>query len=386
MAAETVAVTLPTDIARRRITANLRGPVLHILARLSPEVAALPHDRAYDMILGDCGLLARSLATFREHRAAFACVLVDRRDRPVRGDNQILACGRTLNQTIAMVVRSAAKRHFRQRLDPWRKARDGGESRFDTRPTPGWGGMLERVMGNMKPPPNHPPPPGPSAADRLYDAIRDYLLHDWQVPIIPQYARMNPDEVRALGSRILDFRDAAELATFLDGGESTAWPATLAEAAAEPAIPNAADSPLAVDNRARLGEMLTPDGRRLGMKAVVPILLAPEVAAALRAADPASLRRLCTSLSRTGAATVRLLAVDWGLPADRLTTFLAAAAEAMPPRTFERLFGPAADHALTYRIVTVARLSGLRPTSPPVAFAAFMRDLLARAGGKSDAG
>jgi len=377
MVADTAAYTTPADLARRRINASLRGPVLDVLAGLLPDVASLPRERAVGLILSDYRLLHRCFQTFRARRDAFQAVLVDRRDRPVRGDNEVMSCGRTLNQTISMMVRSAAKRHFRQRLDPWQDRSESVAARFDPWPQPGWRGMLERVMGNMRPPTARTRPPGPSAADRLYDSIKEYLLHDWQVPILPQYARMTPAEVTALGSRILDFRDAGQLAAHLDGGEPMAWPAGM-DGAAEP-LPQPVMTPAVaeIDQRARLIDLLTADGSRLAMKAMVPILAHPEIAILASPRGREGLRPLCRTLSRTGAATVRQLAVGYGLPADRLAVFLAAAADTLGGDIFERLFGPGADAVLVDRIIARARASGLKPDSPPAAFNAFMRRLFA---------
>ncbi|TAN71204.1 MAG: hypothetical protein EPN20_04835 [Magnetospirillum sp.] len=371
MFTDQVALSIPADIARRRVNATLRGPVLHVLAGLLPEVAALPHQRAYDMILGDCALLDRCFRAFRSQRGQFRHVLVDRRDRPVRSDNQPLSCGRTLNQVVAMVVRSAAKRHFRQRLDPWRRGGVADQARFSPWPTPGWPGMVERMLTSFQPAPVRPASP-PSAADRLYDAIKDYLLHDWQVPIIPQYARMTPDEVREMGSRILDFHDAATLAAYLDGGDDVGPVGGAAEAAA-PASPVA--ETVAVDQRARLAELLTDDGSRLRMKTVVPILIMPEINAVVRPADTEALRNLCRTLSGTGAATLRQLAVEFGLPAENIVVFLAVTAQTLMPEVYLRLFGTRGDPSLVRLLIKRARASGLRPDSPPAAFAAFTRRL-----------
>ncbi len=368
MFADQAALSTPADVARRRINATLRGPVLHILAELLPEVAMLPRERAYDIILGDCAMLERCFRTFRAARKQFRQVLVDRRDRPVHGDNQTLSCGRSLNQIVAMVVRSAAKRHFRLRLDPWRQSRA-------TWPSPNRPNMVERMMTSFRPAPPRPAPP-PSAANQLYDAIKNYLLHDWQVPIIPQYARMTPAEVRDLGSRILDFRDAEALAAYLDGGEEAGLPAapTLALPPVQPAETVEAAP---VDHRARLSELLTDDGARLRMKTVVPILLKPEINAVIRPANSEALRVLCRTISGTGAATLRQLAVEFGLPSENVSVFLAVAAQTLPAEVYPRLFGVAGDPSLVRLVIKRARASGLRPDSPPAAFAAFMRRLFA---------
>jgi len=351
--------------ARRRINAALRGPAIDILARLLPEVAKLPRAHAFDVVINDCDLLHRCFIAFRSRREQFRTLLVDRRQRPVEGGNQLLACGRTLNQIVAMIVRSAAKRHFRFRL--------GAAIRS---PAPRRPGLFGRLRARLDPPP--PRCCRRSPADRLYDALKLYLLHDWQVPIIPQYARMTPEEVDKLGSRILDFRDAAQLAGYLDGLHLDGF------ADLPPAQPHTVDQAgrpapdPAGDERARLSDVLTADGTRLRAKALVPILVKPEVLALAGVADKEALRRLYEALSGTGAGAVRQMVVGFGMTTDQLTVFLAAAVRSLPPPAYERLFGPGADSALVERVIERARAAGLTQGSPLAAFDAFIRGLFAR--------
>ena len=383
--------------ARRRITQTLGGPVMVRLAGLMPELANLPQNQALEMVLNDCGLLHRCFTVFKAERPRFKDLLLSRYHLPVENDNAPLLCGRSVNQITAMVVRSAAKRYFHRRLEQrpsWPR-----RSRLEPRNQLGWMGMLD-WMANRPPPPREKSP-----ADQLYDAIRQYLLHDWQVPIIPQYARMTPPEVRALGSHLLDFRDAGALARYLDGG--LGWPQVAEEpppapepeaiVAAEPmpeppplppsaapapvtgtaALPSA---PLVSENRASLSQVLSRDGRSLRMEALVPILVRPEIKAAL--GHPSQNEMLLASrlLARTGPGTVRRLVVDFGLPAEQMTVMLTAAALALPQPVFERLFGRQGDAILVLALVRKARQAGLAPDRPPEDFGAFMRELFGRFG------
>ena len=374
--------------ARRRITQTLGGPVMVRLAGLMPELSHLSQDQALETVLNDCSLLHRCFTTFRAERQRFRDLLLDRRHMPVENDNTPLLCGRSVNQITAMVVRSAAKRHFRHRLEQrpgWPR-----RPRLEPRNQLGWTGMLS-WMANRPPPVREKTP-----ADQLYDAIRQYLLHDWQVPIIPQYARMTPPEVRALGSHLLDFRDAGALARYLDGG--LGWPQVVEEAAPAPeevvvappppstapkpvtgtaALPSA---PLVPENRASLSQVLSRDGRSLRMETLVPILVQPEIKAAL--GQPSQNEMLLASrlLARTGPGTVRRLVVDFGLPAEQMTVMLTAAALALPMPVFERLFGRQGDATLILALVRKARQAGLSPDHPPAEFGAFMRKLFGRFG------
>jgi hypothetical protein len=350
--------------ARRMINANLRGPVVEILTRMMPEVARLPRADAFEVIINDCDLLHRCFIAFRARREQFRNLLVDRRHRPVDNGNQPLACGRTLNQIVAMIVRSAAKRHFRFRLG-------GG-----LRPAPKRLTLMERLAARFQAPPPRRRLRG--AGDRLYDALKLYLLHDWQVPIIPQYARMTPDEVRELGSRILDFRDPAQLARYLDGlhleGHADLPPP-------QPHTVDAMGRPEADpsgDARARLSDVLTPDGGRLRAKALVPILIKPEILALAGVPDKETLRALYEALGGTGGGAVKQMVVGFGMTSEQLTVFLAAAVRTLPRPAYDRLFGAGADSALVERILERAEAAGLTQGSPLAAFDAFVRGLFAR--------
>ncbi len=353
-------------VARRRINATLRGPVTDALAAMVPELARLPRAQAFDIVLNDCDLLYRCFEAFQSHRRLFRFVLRDRRNRPVDGDNQMLACGRTLNQVVAMIVRSAAKRYFRVHLDPWQGrlavARPQAAAAV---PAGGWVGWLDRLLGVPLPEAMAPPK---SAADRLYESIRAYLLHDWQVPIIPQYARMTPPEVRTLGAKILDFRSAAELARYLDVADEA--PADLAEAEAE--VVGTATLPGGEPgHRVSLSDVLTDDGSHLRMNAVVEVLTMPEIRALAGMPTGGALLDLCTRLQQTGFTTVRQLLLDFGLSPDQMIVLLAAAGRNLPGPVYERVFGPAADPYLVHRLIRMARAAGLTQASPLPAYDAF---------------
>ncbi|EME69166.1 hypothetical protein H261_14845 [Paramagnetospirillum caucaseum] len=385
--------------SRQTINRTLAGPVMAKLVDMVPDLAWVPRGRELETALRDCDLLHRCFIAFRTHRASFRPLLVDGRGRPVDNDNTPLTCGRTVNQIISMIVRSAAKRHFRARLDCGFPP--GRAERLRRPEDVGWGGMLAWMSDRTDERRNRK---GQSPGDLLYGAIRRYLLHDWQVPIIPQYARMTPPEVRALGSRILDFRDAAELAAWLEGGEtgrrmpaewvvepvslapesasaSDSVPDPVAEIAAPEPVEGAATLPsasLAGDGRSRLGEVLSADGRLIRMETVVPLLTTPELKAALGHPGREELRRAARSLAGTGANTVRRLAVDYGLSPEQMTAMLAKSALLLPPAVYERMFGRKGELVLILALIGRARAAGLDAQASPAAFAAFMEDLFGR--------
>ncbi|WP_043745063.1 hypothetical protein [Paramagnetospirillum magneticum] len=382
---------------RQALNRTLAGPVMDKLAKLVPELAWVPRGRELETALRDCDLLHRCFIAFRTHRATFRPLLVDGRGRPVDNDNTPLACGRTVNQVIAMIVRSAAKRHFRARLDGFPPGR---AERLRRPEGVGWAGMLAWMNGRSE---DGRGRKDKTAGDLLYNAIRRYLLHDWQVPIIPQYARMTPPEVRALGSRILDFRDAGDLAAWLDGGaEGRAMPsqwvvepvALSPEPLPEPmdllpvaelpvaapvegaaALPGAA---LTGDGRSRLSQVLSNDGRLIRMETVVPLLTTPELKAALGHPGREQLRRAARALAGTGSGTVRRLAVDYGLGPEQMTAMLAKSALLLPPAVYEKMFGRKGELLLILALISRAKAAGLDAEASPAAFAAFMEELFGR--------
>ena len=161
--------------AVRTINAALRGPATRILRGIVPDFAVIGEQEFFDTVMEDSALLHGCMQVFQVQREAFRALTVDSRGRPVNDDRVQLRCGRSVQDVVAMIVRTHAKRHFRRAL--------GGD-------------------------PNDPA----SRAGRLYHALRDYLLHDWQVALVPHYAPLPVARVIEIGPGILDVRDPAGLA------------------------------------------------------------------------------------------------------------------------------------------------------------------------------
>lgn len=391
---------LPHDAERRRVRDTLSGPIAARMVHLVPELAWVPRGRELEAALRDCDLLHRCFVAFRRRRAAFRSLLVDAAGRPVDNDTVPLSCGRTIDQVVAMIVRSAAKRYFRARLDG---PRGLSPERLSPPRDAGWAATLNWMVGREKA--RKAAGRERSKADRLYDAVRRHLLHDWQVPIIPQYVRLTPAEARRLGPRLLRFRDAAEMAAWLEAGEEERWAAFAPPAAAEaPAdAPETADevtedpgaenvegfaalpgAPLtsvtrrAEDRRARASEILTDDGRLIRMETVAPLLLRPDLLAALGSPDRDALRRAVPALAGTGAAVLKRLAVDLGLSPAQITALLGRAALTLPAETYGRVFGPGADPRPAAALTARIHAAGLDAQASPAAFAAFAGELFDR--------
>jgi hypothetical protein len=372
-----VKVDAMTDTATAvfRINGTLQGPVVDILGQFLPELKALPREQAYDRTLDDLGLLARCFQIFRKERARFRYVLVDERRRPVSEDNVPLSCGRTLAEVIAMVVRTAAKRYFRRSLSPF-AARAESEPAAEARPAA-----------------------GRSPADELYDAIKAYLLHEWQVPLVPTYSEMDPALVRRVGAKILDCREVESLARLIADPDAPiqpstedssqpplATPSTYAAPFVSPFAPAAkpAATPLPPVIHARsasLDDVLTPDHQRLRAEAFTQTLLDPEVRAVLPNAD--QIVRIGDVLRGVGGQPASALVEGLGLRKDQLAVMLMVAQDCIGSTVFGRLFGPRADPELVARIVERARLRGIGPNTEVIECAIFMRGVFARFGHRS---
>ncbi|HLO78864.1 MAG TPA: hypothetical protein VK196_20595, partial [Magnetospirillum sp.] len=160
--------------AVRQITETLKGPVAAVYRALVPTFGDLDGDDFYNAAMASPDLLHGLILIFRKRRDAFAHLLVDAQGRPVNDDFVRLKCGRCVHDIIAMLVRTHAKKHFRTVL--------GGD-----------------------------PNDVSSKAGKLYQAMNEYLIHEWQVPLVSHYAGLPVAKVRELGPMLLDLKTAAEV-------------------------------------------------------------------------------------------------------------------------------------------------------------------------------
>lgn len=369
----------------RKINATLQGPVVDVLGELVPEVKRLPRRGALEAILDDVDLLHRCFLAFRANATQFRHLLVDRHKVSIEDADALLECGRSLDDVIAMVVRTAAKRHFRRRLDGVAKA-----LRAPTRRRPKRRSLLARIRALMTAP--LPPAERPrSRGEVLYDAFQDYLLHDWQVPIIPEYCTLTPGTVRRMGSRILDYRLAEDIRRLRADPDNPPPPTPVVVVAAPeagkpayqlpplhrgnhdvPAAKATADkrvsdgmAPLAyggipqaaTDQRARLSEILTADGRRLKANAFTIVLLDPKVRAHLPHSEQTV--RITGILGAVNGMVGKVLVGELGFKIDQLAVFLMAAHGVLGDSRFEKAFGVPGRPDYIGKIVERAKAVGL---------------------------
>lgn len=168
----------------RVINDILKSRVATIFRSLIPAFENTSGEEFYDIVMANSEMLHGCISIFQRNRAAFRNLLVDARGRPVNDDFVALRCGRSVHDIIAMIVRTHAKRHFKATL--------GGD-------------------------PNDPK----SRAGAMYLAINEYLIHDWQVPLVPHYAPLPLAKVQEMGPRLLDIREA-EILTSIAGAAAAA--------------------------------------------------------------------------------------------------------------------------------------------------------------------
>ncbi len=188
-----------------RINGALRGPVTDVFRQLIPDLRARTRRDAYERIMNSPHMAATCFHEFRARPELFRTLVVGPNAAPVTSDDQMLSCGRTLAQVIALVVRAIAKRHFRARLVIIRRPAVPQKAKSP--------GLFAVVFGAFKPPPPSPRPVRReySRADALYQALRAYLLFEWQVGLIPHYASLPVSLVDELGPRILEYRDVEQI-------------------------------------------------------------------------------------------------------------------------------------------------------------------------------
>mgnify|MGYP000943483208 CR=1 FL=1 len=361
-----------TANAVRQVNDTLQGPVLDILAKLVPELKSVPRATAYERTLDDIDLLERCFKAFRRERARFRALLVDENRQPVAADDVRLSCGRTLDEVVAMVVRTAAKRYFRRRHDPGNADKPvAARLRQEIQGK----GLVHRVGGLVKGDDGGKAVHAKSArsrADELYDAIKAHLLHEWQVPMVPTYAEMPPTLVRSLGAKLLEVRELDHLRRILDDPAEAAKLFDLPEEEGTAAVAE----PPRRDERARLSDILAGDSKYLRVEAFASALSQARVKALVKTADQP--QRTAEILRSVGAIPTKLLVAELGLRLDQLAVVLLVAHDVVGMDVFRRIFGQPGNPEMVMRVTQRARAAGIGQHSPLDQCAAFVRELFAR--------
>lgn len=388
----------------RQINLTLEGPVADVMAQLVPELKKLPRRGVLQCVLDDPDLLDRCFKAFRANTDRFRQLLVDEHDVPVEQADALLACGRSLDDVVSMVVRTCAKRHFRKRLDGDTRPLKGG----DRQPAPkGLMGKLMRLLslsGSDKAPKR-------SQGEVLYDAMQEHLIHDWQVALVPEYSTLSPALVKRLGKRILDYKVPEDIRRLKENPAELPTPSTLPDnipaflvpPAARTEAPKPADKPKAAaisggdipaqvhevkaggaaapaasgDRRARIADILTPDGKRLRSAAFTMVLLDPAVRAELPNADQTV--RITGLLAEVGGLSTKMLVGELGLRMDQLAVMTLIIQDLMGEEMFKRSFGIPGNLEYVAKFVERAKAAGITQETALGEISAFTRKTFANA-------
>lgn len=196
----------PSDIIA--LHEALRGPVVDVLVDCVPQLSGMPRDSVYDTIMDNPPLADACFKLFRGQRSRFDKVVTRPDGTPVADDSDVMSCGRTLAEAVTLVVRAIAKRYFLtfdRTLAPRRPAPPRPQP-----PRPSIGARLMMALG-LKARPNGWRPAKPGRAEELYRVFREFLVYEWQVPLIPLYAPLPVSVVTAVGPLLLLLREPAQI-------------------------------------------------------------------------------------------------------------------------------------------------------------------------------
>ncbi|CCG41029.1 hypothetical protein [Magnetospirillum molischianum] len=195
---------------RREIITTIKGPITERLTTLIPALAAFPDP--YASVLASPELLHACMQLIRTRRDHFQEFLVDASGAPVTEDDRPLRCERSLDQIISMVVRSGAKAYGITRFVPT----EAPKTPVKTEPKTLLEKLSSLVSGKWSE--AEIPKQKPTQADHFYNAIKDYLDYDWQVPLIPYFAELPVKLIRELGRGLTTLRTPEGIAALADIG------------------------------------------------------------------------------------------------------------------------------------------------------------------------
>ncbi|GAB3129232.1 hypothetical protein [Novispirillum itersonii] len=192
----------PKDENKAAINTALKGTVLPRLREWVPALTEIPDDRLYESAMEDPAVLYACLTAFAANRALFNDVTVGIGGAPVTDDDSALKCERSVNDIIGMVVRTGCRRFAKKVLDekiPHQAVEADDQGLIDSlrliiRDL--WASDVRTKVGEKKRTPG----------EDFYEAIRDHLDHDWQVPLFPYYVELPPRLIGELGKGVTTLR------------------------------------------------------------------------------------------------------------------------------------------------------------------------------------
>ena len=325
--------------SKKRIIKTLKGPVSVILSGYVAELSGIQKLRIYDYVLSNLSVLSKSISVLRNDRKRFQDVLVTADGKFVEDDVTTLSCGRNLAQVIGMIIRSATKRYFHS---------------VATSPTP-----LPHLSTADE-------------ADQLYETLRDYLMHDWQVSLVPTYAEMTPAVAREICEALPHIRDVTELRQLIErttNGEAKPEPVQIAVSNSQGQSPS--DS---------FSMFLSLDGKNLRIDAFDDILKDRDVQANL------GKFRIKTVLSFISGPIARLMIYCMGLTSQQFLVIMSACFEAMGKAVFSRIMGNPGEPELIKLLSNYGKSRNITSATPLPECVTFIRDFMDEAQKKNKAG
>lgn len=308
----------------RQITNALKGPVAAVFRELIPAFGEMDGGEFYDAVLGSSDLLHGLVLIFNKRRDAFAHLLVDAQGRPVNDDFVRLKCGRSVHDIVSMIVRTHAKKHFRATL--------GGD-------------------------PNNPA----SKAGKLYQAMNEYLIHEWQVPLVPHYAAIPVTKMRELGPMLLDLKTAAEIEEVVAASSARRAQVAPPEGPAKPANANA-DAAGLVAARQKLEEMVVETHSR-EQDFWWETLNDTQVRQALGNPTESDMRELTVAFCQLGDATRSELLAPLGLSLYQAAVLLGTCHRTLGRAGFGQIFGKPGSSAAVSAFAAKLKAKGVTSRS-----------------------
>jgi hypothetical protein len=187
------------EVARQEVIRLLRGPVAQTFKKLMPEMANMADP--YKAILSNPHALDRAIKIFESRRDAFAPLLVDDKGKLINDNATRLVCGRSVDEVIAMAVRSGMRSFADQYLTDSAKRLaplgPGQDRSADEALRGGWITGVAKMFRQRK---AQETKSSPAQAERFYKAIRDALDFAWQVQFFPIYVEIPPTLFEKLGT------------------------------------------------------------------------------------------------------------------------------------------------------------------------------------------
>ena len=131
------------------------------------------------------------------------------------------------------------------------------------------------------------------------------------------------------------------------------------------------------DRRARIAEILTPDGKRLRSAAFTMVLLDPTVRAELPNADQTV--RITGLLADVGGLSAKMLVGELGLRMDQLAVMALVTYDLLGEEMFKRSFGIPGNLEYVAKFVERAKAAGINQDTALSEVSAFVRKAFANA-------